>query len=530
MLIFGTIFYQIITIKDKKSMKKIYFYLNMVCALLLSGTLNAQDAPKTSSHHQLGTEINYPLSRISPNGRYMGGWDNGISSIYDSETNQTITSIGGCGTAVYLVSINDDGSMWASHVTTTGLQYGLYKNGNWTYLPKPEGFSGGWLKHVTVDNKYAINSYTNTLLNNNLESDAYLYERQEDGTYQYRKLTKPLNDCWTESEVYHVDPMRVSTDGSVILGHVVDGEGFYILPIVWTRNEQGEYDYKVKAESFCFNLDQPSPGNQPDIDEMVTAPEGTPEYDEQMAAYEAAVQEWNALAENFLTGMAIAGYPTMDNNGTIIGTSLFTGDSSKGHQPLFLSTTDDSYTLIDYFMTKTQYVCDNGTAFLINEFFDGIHHNVVYTPGNTTPVAFDKWLKSEYGLNIEPMYVHDIRVTVGTPSLSFDGKTLAFTLKNANGNYLNHYYRLDKSLNTTTSIESTSQDSHFRVYTNGKTLYINEGAPYDVRIIDMGGKTVSYTTNVYNSLDLNNLPTGVYVAAVKQLDGKTEFFKIFLAN
>lgn len=511
-------------------MKKVFFYLSMVCALLLSGTLNAQDAPKTSSHHQLSSLVNYPLSRLSPNGRYMGGWDSGISSVYDSETNETLYSIGGGSEAVYLVGINNDASMWASHVTSSGIKYGLYKDGTWTYLPKPTGYTGGWLKHVTMDNKYAINSYTKTLANNNLDSEAYLYELQEDGSYEYTKLPRPLHDCWTESEVYHVDPMRISTDGSVILGHMVDGEGFYILPIVWTRNEQGDYDYKVKGESFCFNLDQPSPGNQPDFDEMVTAPEGTPEYDEQMAAYEAAVQEWNALAANFLTGKSIAGYPTMDNNGVTIATSLFTGNSSTGHQPLLLSTTDDSYTLIEYFMTKSQTISDNGTLFMINEFFDGIHHNVVCTPGSATPVAFNEWLQAEYGLTVEPMYLHDIRVTVGSPSISFDGKTLAFTLKDANGKYLNHYYRLDESLNTVTSIESTSLDSHFRVYTNGKTLYINESTPCDVTIIDMGGKTVSKTANVQNSLNLNHLPAGVYVAVVKYDGGKTELFKIFLGN
>ena len=128
------------------------------------------------------------------------------------------------------------------------------------------------------------------------------------------------------------------------------------------------------------------------------------------------------------------------------------------------------------------------------------------------------------------MYLHDIRVTVGSPSISFDGKTLAFTLKDANGKYLNHYYRLDESLNTVTSIESTSLDSHFRVYTNGKTLYINESTPCDVTIIDMGGKTVSKTANVQNSLNLNHLPAGVYVAVVKYDGGKTELFKIFLGN
>ncbi len=511
-------------------MKKIFFYLSFVCAILFSSTLSAQDAPKSSSHHQLGSEINYPLSRLSPNGRYMGGWNNGVSSIYDSETGQTLYSIGGSGDAVYLVGINDDASMWASHVTTSGIKYGLYKDETWTYLPKPTGYTGGWLKHVTMDNKYAINSYTKTLANGNLDSEAYLYELQEDGSYEYTKLPRPLNDCWTESEVFHVDPMRISTDGSIILGHMVDGESFYILPIVWTRNEQGEYDYKVKAESFCFNLEYPSPGNQPDIDEMVTAPEGTPEYDEQMAAYNAAVEEWNALAADFLTGMAIAGYPTMDNNGVTIVTSLFTGNSSTGHQPLLLSTADDSYSLIEYFMTKSQYISDNGTLFMINEFFDGIHHNVVCTPGSTTPIAFNEWLQAEYGLTVEPMYLHDIRVTVGTPSISFDGKTLAFTLKDANNKYLNHYYRLAEGLNNPTSIETIAQDNHFRVYTNGKTLYINESTPCDIRIIDMGGKSVAYTSNVYESLNLSHLSAGVYIAAVKKHDGKTEFFKIFLGN
>lgn len=509
-------------------MKRMLLSVCMLCAMLPS-LVYAQNATRTSSHHQLGSEVNYPVTRVSPNGRYMGGWLAGVTNIYDTETNQTVTTIGGNDMAVYLVNINDDGSLWASRVTTSGIKYGLYKDGAWTDLPKPDGFTGGWLRQVTVDGKYALNSYTNTLPDNTLVSDAFLYERQDDGTYTYRKLTKPQNDCWTESEVYHVDPMAISQDGSVVLGHMVDGLGYYIFPIVWKRNAQGEYDYQIKGESFCFHLDLPSPGNPPVQDEIVTAEEGTPEYDEQMAQYEAAVQAWNALANAYFTGQAISGYPTMDNHGKIIGASLFTGDPGKGHQPLFMSIEDDSYTLVEYFMTKTLLVADNGTAFLLNEFFDGIHHNVMYTPGSTTPVAFDKWLKAEYGLTLESMYINGPRTTVGTPALSYDGKTLAFTLKAGANAYKNHYYRLDKPLNTPTSVETPLQNSLFRVYTNGKTLYINDDKPCDVRIIDINGKGVAQATAVMNSLSLEHLNAGVYVAAVTR-DGKTEFFKIMLAR
>ncbi len=509
-------------------MKRILLSMCALCTMLPNLVL-AQNATRTSSHHQLGSEINYPVNHVSPNGRYMGGWLSGVTNIYDTEANQTVITLGNSDTPVYLVAINEDGSFWASRVTTSGIKYGLYKDGEWTDLPKPDGFEGGWLRHVTADGKYAVNSYTNMLPDFTLISDAFLYERQEDGTYQYRKLVKPQHDCWTESEVFHVDPMAVSQDGSVVLGHMVDGLSKFVFPIVWKRNAQDEYEYQIKGEALCFNLDLPSPGNPPVQEEIVTAEEGTPEYNQQMAQYEAAVQEWNTLASAFFTGQAINGYPIMDNHGKVIGANLFTGDPNKGSQPLLLSVEDDSYTLVEYFMTKTYLVADNGTAFLVNEFIDGINHNVVYTPGVAEPVAFDKWLKAEYGLTLEPMYSDGLRVTVGNPALSYDGKTLAFTLKTPSNQYKNHYYRLDKTLNTPTSVETPLQNNVFRVYTNGKMLYINEDRPCDVRIIDMNGKSPVQATAVANSLNLEHLNTGVYIAAVTR-EGKTEFFKIVLTH
>lgn len=184
--------------------------------------------------------------------------ENGVSYVYDTQMNQTLTTLGGDNLTVYLKSINNDGSIWASRIDNEGIKYGLYKDGKWTDLPKPEGFSGGWLRHVTPDQKYTVNSYTNSLPDMTLISDAFLYERKEDGTYRYRKLIKPKNDCWTESEVFHVDPMQISNDGRIVLGHMVDGLSKYIFPIIWERNAAGEYEYRIKGESFCFNLDQPT--------------------------------------------------------------------------------------------------------------------------------------------------------------------------------------------------------------------------------------------------------------------------------
>lgn len=492
--------------------------------------LNAQES-NPSSHHKLSESIEYPLSRVSPNGRYMGGWINGITYVYDTETDQTVTTLGGNGVSVYLVEINNDGSLWASRKNEEGvLQYGLYKDGTWTDLPKPEGFAEGWLRDVTSDGKYTINSYTNTLEDLTLVSDAFLYTRQEDGSYTYKKLIKPKNDCWTESEVFHVDPMQISYDGKIILGHMVDGLSFYIFPIIWERNENGEYDYRIKGESFCFHLDQPAPGNPPVEEEMITATPGTPEYEEQLAQYNEAVENWNALANAYFTGQALSGYPKMNNNGTIIGMNLFTGDPEKGNQPLLLSINDDSYSLIEYYFTRTKLVTDNGVAFFVNEFMDGIHHNIVHVPGNPEVIPFDKWLKSEYGLTLEPEYNDGVRVWVGDPSLSEDGKTLAFTRKMPSGIYTNHYFRLNKSLNQPTSISNPEASFvDFHVYTNRKTLFINQDEPCDIRIIDIAGKTVASAKNATRSVNLNQLSAGVYVAAIT-CKGKTELFKVMLSD
>lgn len=501
-----------------------------LCAMCVFPFLMSAQAPHRSSHHQLTSSVGYPLSIVSPEGRYMGGWMNGMTYIYDTQTEKTVTTLGGDGSSVYLVKINEDGSLWASRIDNNGLNYGLYKDGSWTELPKPEGFQGGWLRHVTSDGKYALNSYTNTMDNNSLASEAYLYTRNDAGTYEYQKLTKPKNDCWTESEVFHVDPMQISHDGKIILGHMVDGLSNYIFPIIWEKNSNGEYEYRIKGESICFNLDNPSPGNPPMQEEMVTAPEGTPEYDQQMAEYSEAVDTWNAAASAFFSGYAIGGYPKMNPNATTIGTSLFTGDQTKGDHPLLMSITDDSYKVIEYNKTKTNLVTDNGTAFLLCEPAGEIPQNLVYISTTDQVLDFSKWMKETYGLTLESDYVHNLKTTVGYPAISEDGKTLAFTLQSSDGMFKNHYYRLDEALNEPTSIATPEANKNFRVYTNGKTLFINnDSTPCDIRIIDTTGKDVARHTNVVETLSLNQLAAGVYVAAVT-CNGKTEFFKIMLAD
>ena len=113
--------------------------------------------------------------------------------------------------------------------------------------------------------------------------------------------------------------------------------------------------------------------------------------------------------------------------------------------------------------------------------------------------------------------------------MSDDGKTLAFTLKYPNGSYKNHYYRLNKSLNLPTSTGKPVSTALFRVYSSGKTLYTGNSTPCDIRIVNTNGQGVAQAENVVSSLDLKQLPAGIYVAAITR-DKKTEFFKIVLAD
>lgn len=92
----------------------------MACAMLPIA-MCAQGTTQ-SSHHKLGSNIDYPINRLSPDGRYMGGWKNGVSYVYDTQMNQTLTTLGGDNLTVYLKSINNDGSIWASRIDNEGIK------------------------------------------------------------------------------------------------------------------------------------------------------------------------------------------------------------------------------------------------------------------------------------------------------------------------------------------------------------------------------------------------------------------------
>lgn len=121
------------------------------------------------------------------------------------------------------------------------------------------------------------------------------WDVKEDGTFgAYTSLPFPSKDLTGRTPQY-VTAVSVSADGKTIAGQIVDFGGGIIQPILYTQDESGEWSYVLvqnelyHPEGFVMPED---PGEAPNIqaETFMSA--------EELAAYEAALEEYNRIQDS----------------------------------------------------------------------------------------------------------------------------------------------------------------------------------------------------------------------------------------
>ena len=141
------------------------------------------------------------------------------------------------------------------------------------------------------------------------------WDRNDNGEYgEYHILPYPTTDFLGTTPQY-VTATYVSNDGKTILGQVTESSGFYVYPILYTQDANGEWDYSFPLEEY-FTIDLSTrpeyPGDAPKRPKQqdYMSPDKLDEYNDAYAAYVA--DRYNPALypdpENYLTDEQLAEY------------------------------------------------------------------------------------------------------------------------------------------------------------------------------------------------------------------------------
>jgi len=266
--------------------------------------------------HKYGDNSYY--YQLSPNGQWLLGGEDGIamfcyvpdSTVYTYESDYELTYYQlGMGNAIS----NDGLAVGATDDYTPA----YWKAGVWTALPLKNGESVGYASGadgITPDSS-VICGCISTMNSFGMDSNGTTYlpavwTRNADGTYgEYELLPHPETD-FTGRAPQYITARCISDDGRTVAGQVMSYDGYATYPIVYTKADDGTWSYKEYGLEAIYDYDGEWPKYPnyypecPFIDDYLS--------DEDKAAYDAAVDEWQAAYEEYKAGNTSV-YPTYPN-------------------------------------------------------------------------------------------------------------------------------------------------------------------------------------------------------------------------
>lgn len=261
---------------------------------------------------------------ISQNGRYtVSNLMNMMMTIHDLSTDEVIaiyydedmgyneympgfgTCVANDGTVVgnaVIYTFNDDYTRYTQEDLAV-----IFKGEEMIRLSLPYPEYGGTAHAITPDGKYICGIVGNDAFSIDARQSMQLpaiWTLNEDGTYgEPMVLPHPEKDFLGGIPQY-VTAISISEDGNTIAGQVVNSSGWYYYPIVYTRDEKGEWSYSFPGIDLFLTHPEvvipEDPGEYPDKYDFIT--------EEELAAYNQAMQDWKDAGGNDWEN-----YPNLDN-------------------------------------------------------------------------------------------------------------------------------------------------------------------------------------------------------------------------
>lgn len=263
-------------------------------ALLLTG-LAAISAASLAAFEAPETLNNFSVQGVSPDGRYVASYIYGDVQILDRETGVTYQYGQGQGEAEHSLGlgnvISGNGVILGS---TDGYVASYWKDGKWTALSC--GTKAGLINSsngITLDGSRICGSVGIAAMSLDTKTSMtvpVIWDRQPDGSYgEYTILPHPDKDIFGAVPQY-VTAVAISDDGKTVVGQVVDNSGQFILPLVYTEDENGTWSYRAAAEDVFKPENVVIPVNPGDGPEYVDAKNYLTQ--EQAAEYQDAFNAW----------------------------------------------------------------------------------------------------------------------------------------------------------------------------------------------------------------------------------------------
>lgn len=254
-------------------------------AALFALQASAQTVPGVYPH--------YAFASISPNAKYAvsDAGDQIPLAIFDftqeSDPYTYVEQYGvGAGNAV-----SNNGIVVGYQVMYEKAAY--WQNGKWANLPNKADLSHA--QGISADGSMIVGTISGNDYSGDYEglmSIPCYWEVQEDGTFgDPQVLPYPTEDYMGRSP-QRVTAVMISEDCNTIAGQVLDYIGMVCQPIIFTRDESGEWSYTLLLDDLFhpagFSLPE-DPGEAPTQQDFMT--------EDEIARYQQAVKEWEEAGD-----------------------------------------------------------------------------------------------------------------------------------------------------------------------------------------------------------------------------------------
>lgn len=274
-------------------MNRIY---SMALAAMLAGQALAQSAEKFED---------FTFSKFSQDGNWLVENNNGAIAIYNRARKSLSETGDPDGMQMYMAGLGNCMSNSGKLVGTCGDYAGIWADGSWTHLPQATGVGTSYnaAHSITPDERRIVGilGYDNAQMGSG-QMLAYpvVWTKNEAGEYVCQNLPCPEKDFLGLTPQY-ITAIAVSDDGKTVAGQVRDNSGFYIMPIVYKEDADGNWTYTLLGESEIY--DKSRLGELPDVPEQPAYPDVT-QYmsDEDVTAYNAAVEKYNEDISKYFNG------------------------------------------------------------------------------------------------------------------------------------------------------------------------------------------------------------------------------------
>ena len=279
--------------------------LSLAC-VLLGGTMAYAQETAEVGHVYQGVTYN----NCSPNGKWLVA--NQETSVYicDVATGTNYDFADETYTKVYFAgyghSVTDNGMVCGMAQESAESNAAYFKDGAWVVLPQLSGKLTGFnsANACTPNGSVICGSLGSEGADMSTSDRLMLYPvvwtLNADRVYVCQELPHPTKD-FTGRAPQYVTAMDISADGNTIVGQMVDYSGFYIVPILYTRNAEGAWSYQLLAEDQVY--DKEKAANLPEWVEQPVQPKAEDYMSPaDVDVYNAAVAEYNEAYQRYLAG------------------------------------------------------------------------------------------------------------------------------------------------------------------------------------------------------------------------------------